>query len=207
MMFVILFFRYQLIGVLVLFCFVESHAKNPLRAAAIWLCVISMAYPLFANIDILSSEATKLFREDSGTSMGAVVETVRSNVPVLSAIAISIRVMQSIFEPLVPAPDTYWIFEGDSISVLAIAYIISFFIMLPFWWRAMWASTRMLLVSRPVSRGASSLYALILIYVVLVGGFSFVHHRYLFPITALLMLGGVSGGAIKLRFEGGGRRS
>ena len=192
MVIILLLFRYQLIAVLGIFYLVDRYAKNPVRTSVIILLAISMAYPLFSNMNILSSEATALYREESGSSTGGLIEGVRSSVPVASAVAVAVRVVQSILEPLVPAPDTYWFFEGESISVLAITYIISLLLMLPFWWRTAKASYRVTFENSPASRDLASLYSFIIIFAILVGGFSFVHHRYLFPITALVMIGGAA---------------
>lgn len=192
MVIILLLFRYQLIAVLTIFYLVDRYAKNPVRTSMVILLAISMAYPLFSNMNILSSEATALYREESGSSTGGWIEGVRSSVPVASAVAIAIRVAQSILEPLVPAPDTYWFFEGESISVLAIAYIVSLLLMLPFWWQTATASYRITFATSPASRDLASLYSFIFIFVILIGGFSFVHHRYLFPITALVMIGGAA---------------
>jgi hypothetical protein len=189
MVLILLLFRYQLIVVLAIFYFVDRYSKNSLRTSIILLLAISMSYPLLNNMNIISAETTALYREESGSSTGGLIEGVRSSVPVASAIAIAIRVVQSILEPLVPAPDTYWFFEGDSISVLAIVYIASLLLMLPFWWQTATASYRVILAATPISRDLASLYSLIFLYVTFVGGFSFVHHRYLFPITALVMIG------------------
>jgi hypothetical protein len=192
MVLILLLFRYQLIAVLTIFYLIDKYSKNPLRISLILLLAISMAYPLFEKANILSSETTALYREDSGSSTGALIEGVRSSVPVASAVAISIRVMQSILEPLVPAPGTYWFFEGESFSMLALAYIASLLLMLPFWWRTVSTSYQIIKKTTPISRDLASLYSLVFLFVIFVGGFSFVHHRYLFPITALVMIGGAA---------------
>ncbi len=64
--------------------------------------------------------------------------------------------------------------------------------MLPFWWQTATACYRITFATSPTPRDFASLYSFILIFVILVGGFSFVHHRYLFPITALVMIGGAA---------------
>jgi hypothetical protein len=190
MAFVLFLFRYQTIVVLGMFFLVDRYAGNPLRTAVIAMVVVSMAYPLFANFNILSSESTAVFREGSESSSGAAIESVRDKVLVASAAAVAIRLAQSVLEPLVTFATTLSLFEEGSFSVLAFAYVSSLLLALPFWGRTLVRSYRLFFVRRPASRNLISLYALIVLFVVPVGGFSFIHHRYLFPVTALVLIAG-----------------
>lgn len=190
---IICVFRYQMIVVISLFIVIDKLTINPLRSTVLTLTAISMVYPIFNNLELLSAETTALYREESNSGIGGTIEYVRSNIPVLSAVAILIRVFQSIIEPIIPPPDSFWFFESSLISVLSVAYIISFFIMMPFFVNFISCTFKMFKENRVPTNKILSLYSLIILFVVFSGGFSFVHHRYLFPVTALVIIAGIIG--------------
>lgn len=188
---ILVVFRYQLVAVLALFALVD-RSKNPLRAAVIAVAVAAAAYPLFSDLAIVANETTELFREEAESGRGAVIEQVRSSVPILSAVAVAIRVLQSLLEPLATFLGSLSVFEAGALSVLAVAYLASLLLVLPSWWRVARRSRKLFKVKRTGVRDLARLYALIVVFVVPVAGFSFVHHRYLFPVTVLVLIAGVA---------------
>lgn len=183
-------FRYQLLAVLLPFIFLARFTKNPLRRAVQLMMIAAMAYPLIAQVGIISPEETAKFRDGAEGQSGALIESIRDSVPIVSALATGIRIAQSVLEPAVNVFKSDGLYEGKSISVINIIYLLSLVPLLPYWYRAFFWIVELYKVKRPLSRNVMSLYAFLVLFVVPVGGFSFVHHRYLFPITALVLLAG-----------------
>lgn len=185
---VLVLLRYQLVPVLCAFTLVDRFARNRVRAAVLLMLALSAAYPLFSSAQLVARDATELYREEaSSSSIGALVENVRSNVPGLSSLAVAVRVLQTISEPF-QAPFR----EDGSLSVLGIVYAVSLFLMVPAWSRTAIRLWQHLLAPRSQT-DAASLLAFTVLFIVPVAGFSFVHHRYLFPVTALLLIAGSPG--------------
>ena len=184
-------FRFQLIPVFMIYILIDKFSKNPLRMAAMVLLIGSMAYPFISQMNVFSSEATLIFREESGSSLGGAIENVLDTIPIVSSIAVFIRVFQSILEPLATFFKNWSFFEDGSFSILAFVYFTSLLITLPSWWRTLLRAYKFIRKKRHSKfRGIDSLYGFILLFTIPVGGFSFIHHRYLFPITALIMIAG-----------------
>lgn len=183
--------RYQLAAILPLFVLIDRFAKRPLRVAALFLLVVSMAFPLFSSLNVLSGESTQIYRDELGTeaTSGAQLESIRDGVPILSAAAIVVRTTQSALDPLLTFMNGPYLFQEGLISIEGFAYLSTLLLTLPAWWRA--ARRTLNAIRVDVSRDVQRLYGLVLLYVVPVGGFSFVHGRYLFPVTALLLIAGV----------------
>lgn len=184
--------RYQLVVVLPVFVLVARFAASPLRLSAIILLFFSMAYPIFASINVLSAESTEFFRSEADTesSAGAQLESIRSSVPVVSAAAIAIRTAQSVLDPLLTFAAGPYLFYDGSISIEGFAYLSTLLLTLPAWYRT--AQHIVKAIRFGASRDSQLLYALILLYAIPVGGFSFVQGRYLFPLTALVIVGGTA---------------
>lgn len=188
---VLFVFRYQTAVVLCAFVLIDRFASNPLRAAVILMASVSACYPLLSGLGILSVETTALFREEAQGS-GALVESMRDNAPILSALAVAVRVVQSVLEPIATLFSTGSLFEEEGLSVLALAYVSSLLMVLPSWWRTLQRCVRRFPKRAKATREELLLLALIVLFVVPVGGFSFVHHRYLFPVTALVLIAGMA---------------
>lgn len=188
---VLILLRYQLGVLLMIFIFCASFSKSPLRMAALLVLGGTMAYPFFSHFGILSSETTEFLREetDSQASAGALLESIRETVPIASAAAVLVRALQSLMEPIITLIGGPYLFYDGAISIEGFAYLSALILTVPSWVRTAAAIFRGLLHGLP--RDTEILYSLILIYGVLVGGLSFVQGRYLFPATALVLLGGV----------------
>lgn len=187
---VAILFRYQLLAVIVPFVFVARFTANPLRCAVQLMVVAAMVYPVIAQVQVLSAEETAIFREASGSQTGAVIETIRDKVPVVSALAVGVRVSQSVLEPVMNSLHPDGLIESGSISIITLVYLLSFIPMAPYWFRTLMWIKELYGVKHPKSRDTLSVYAFIVLFAVPVGGFSFVHHRYLFPLTVLLLFAG-----------------
>lgn len=183
-------FRYQLLAVIFPFIFVARFTRNPLRRAVQLMVVAAMAYPVIAQVGILSSQETANFREESGSQTGAMIETIRDKVPVVSALAVGVRVAQSVIEPVMNSLHPEGLFQNNNISIITFVYLLSFVPLAPYWFRTFVWITKLYQTKNPVHRDSLTVYAFIVLFAVPVGGFSFVHHRYLFPLTVLLMLAG-----------------
>lgn len=182
-------FRYQLIAVLLPFVFIARYSRNPVRAAVSLMLVLAMAYPLIAKVGIVASEETGRFREESDSRAGAFIESVRDKVPIVSAAAVAVRVSQSVFEPIVNCLRPEGIIEGGSISVINVVYLFSFLPLLPYCYRTL-MRIRALRKAEAQHPDIRLVYTFIVLFAVPVAGFSFVHHRYLYPLTALMLIGG-----------------
>lgn len=184
--------RYQLAAILPVFILAARLAKNPLRASALFLLFFSMAYPMFASFNVLSAESTELYRSEADTeaSSGAQLESIRGSVPVISAAAIAIRTVQSVLDPLLTFVAGPYLFYDGSISIEGFTYLSTLLLTLPAWYRTVQRTVRS--IRSNGSRDMQLLYALVLLYAIPVGGFSFVHGRYLFPLTALVIVGGAT---------------
>jgi len=183
--------RFQLAAVLPLFVFASFYAKQPLRTSAIVLIICSAAFPIFASLNILSLDVTAIFREQAGTesNLGAALENLRDTVPGVSAVVVGIRVVQSVLEPLAASFTEGFLFEAGIPSILGFASLSTLLLTLPAWYRILVNIVRGLRTTLPLD--IQRLYALILFYAVPVGGFSFIHGRYMFPLTALVVVGAI----------------
>ena len=183
--------RYQLVGILPLFVIIASYSKRPLRTAVICLVIVSAMFPLFTSLGVLSLDASADFREAAGTesSLGASMEAVRDEVPILSVAVIAARVVLSVLEPLMIFVAGPYLLDDGRVSIQAFAYLSTLLLTLPAWYRTARSIVRGWRAALPLD--LQSLYALILLYGVPVGGFSFIHGRYMFPLTGLVVLGAI----------------
>jgi len=184
-------FRYQLVVILPAFCLIGYFSNKPLRATAVALALVSMAYPALSWLGIFSQETSALYREEAETAgVGAWVETVRDHVPVASALAVFVRVLQTTFEPIITFIGSWSVVEDGDVSIFACAYLSSALMLTPSIWRTGARNWAILRSRQPIPKGLQNLYALIIIFAVPVGGYSFIHGRYLFPLTALVLIAG-----------------
>lgn len=188
-MFIVLL-RYQIIFPLVIFICLAKFAKKPFLSAVIIMAVISAIYPVILNFSIFSATETSLFREESTGNIGSIIEATRNTIPIASIPAVLIRTAQSILEPFFTALGSHGFFEGQKISILQLSYLTSLAITIPAWFRFCKHSFLLAKLSKQnkYSREKQLLMALILLYIIPVGGFSFIHYRYIFPVTALLLI-------------------
>jgi hypothetical protein len=198
----VVLFRYQLFAVLIPFIAITRFSKNPLRNAVHLMLAAAVIYPVISQLGITNPAESENFREGSEGQLGAVIEYVRNSIPVASAPAALLHVLQSVLEPIVNVLRSTGFYEDGSISVISFVYFVSLLPVLPYWYRAVVRLVRLYKVKQAIEQDIMSLYVLIVLFVVPVGGFSFVHHRYLFPITALILIAGHSkAGGMKSQYE------
>jgi hypothetical protein len=192
-------FRSQLGLILgIFFCADVLHKRfrlSHLTCALSILLLISAIYP-FIKVDFFGSESSYLYREEyisaSGGSIGGIVEFIRGSVPIASIFAILFRIFQSITEPILTLLVQHSFLEDNYISMILVVYFLSFLLCMSSWSNLLKGITITLMTkdSYYVDDNLMKLYTICLSFVFPVGGFSFIHHRYLYPITALLLIAG-----------------
>lgn len=184
----IILVRYQLV-VILLFIFFLNHFKNiQFRMGLFILLFISFLYPLLVYLDIfLYGDATKLYRIYYGklSSIGHYIEIMR-DIPILSIISICIRSIQTIFEPILSIHIA--MFEDGRISIYALQQFISIVFLLPFLYTFFKKAFYVVFFGTKIKKDVQMIYIFILSYLILVGGFSFIHHRYLYPLFILIIV-------------------
>ena len=174
--------RYQLFAVIVLFYFV-SILRKPIIFTIIILFIISAIYPSI-DFNILASNAADTFRKQhvSTLNVGALIEQIRNEIPIASFLAILIRVMQSVYEPIITLILNRT--NPQFNNVLVLSYLISNIVLVNMWTK----SLIYVFIKKNLDRNMSLIYSIFIIYVILVGGFSFISHRYLFGIIPIMMV-------------------
>jgi hypothetical protein len=183
-------FRYQLLVVLLLFFFGLQFGKNQLKFTLTLLMALSAIFPILIFADLTSSSTTQLYREEYGVagSLGGIVEVVRNEIFIVSAAAVIVRVFQSLFEPFISLLGTASFYENGSFSVFTFSHVISLVIMVPYIINFAKRFVASFDKRSPPSLMTQKIYSLLLILLFTVGGFSFIHHRYLVPIFPLLII-------------------
>jgi hypothetical protein len=213
-------FRYQLIVVVFLFLFCDRFGKHSIFVAVLILVSISIFYPFISRYRMFYLEDTNFYRLGHEGTLGGFVEFVRGNIPVVSGLAVLVRVIQSIFQPLLDFIRIPSFYENGDLHVGKTAYLMSSVIMFPYWigylkgiiflsrepFNYKKDAMRILcktsgiylsgdningsisLASQKFHETVMRLYLFGLLYIVPVGGFSFIGHRYLYPIMGIIML-------------------
>ena len=177
--------RYQLIVVIAIFYLISTH-KKPLKLSIFILIGASAILP-YLRLDILESAAGNIFRQRNFSTLGigAFVEYIRNEIPFASTFAVIIRVMQTIYEPIIGfvtgSTDHYF---KNGINVIVGVYLISNILLLKMWIK----STFIILTKIECRREISLILSFFLIYIILVGGFSFISHRYISGIIPIMMI-------------------
>lgn len=184
-------FRYQLVYAILLFLFVERFKTRSLLVALLTLGAIAFFYPYLKTIVVFSSGATINYRLESVdvNSLGGMIESVRETMPGFSLIAVSIRVFQSIFEPILTfVQDPSYLEKNGHLSLFSVMYLVSNIVMFPFWLLLLMRTIFLLKNPLKLPWNVYKLYTLCIVVIVPIGGFSFIHHRYLYLITPILLL-------------------
>ena len=187
----LVFFRYQIFIPLIIFVVLSKYSRRPLRDSIFLVIFISSIYPYIRSLNIFSLDSILLYREDSLDTSGALIELIRDEIPGLSSIAILVRVIQSVFEPILIFIKNPTIFEDGGLSIYTASGLPEALVMAPFWILAGIGIMREVVACKEGSRDIQKMYALIVLFAIPVGGFSFIHHRYLFPITGIVMMAGL----------------
>ena len=189
--FILIFFRQQLVIPIALFIILDKATINQFKASTLTILILAGGYPFLYQIDILASNATELFREDQTTSVGAYIEEIRSTIPIISMVAVLLRILQAIFEPILTFIKNPTFYEYDDLSVYLLLNFIQNIVLAPFWIMAIIGILRRTFRRKKKNRDTGRLYALMVLYVGFVGGFSFISHRYLFPIIGIVLIAGL----------------
>jgi hypothetical protein len=188
---VLIFFRYQLIFPITAFVIIDKIFRNPLKISIVCLLIIASLYPFISMLNIFGNNATEIFRTDQAYSIGAVVEEVRNRIPFLSALAVLLRVFQSIFEPILTLIQNQTFYERDGFSIYLCYNFFQNLVLSPYWLLTIIGIIRAFFRRKQSNRDMDRIYAFLAWYMITVGGFSFISHRYLFPISGLILIGGL----------------
>lgn len=185
-------FRYQLIVVYAAFIFIDKTRKKTLGFVFIFLTAFSAAYPFLNDLNIFSSTDLQNYRENSANedSLGSHIETVRQKIPGLSAIAVCVRVLQSIFEPLLTLVNNPTFYKDGDVIVFLFVMFTSCFSLIFSWTSTFSGLFKAIIKKSGVCSDIDKLYSFLLLFIVPTGGFSFIHHRYLFPCIGLVIIAG-----------------
>lgn len=185
-------FRYQLILVVGSFLVVARFRKQSLLVGAFILLTVSAIYPYIrVRHDVFVQGTMEAYRAGQENTAGAHLEFIRQHVPILSAVAVFCRIGQSIlgyFVSFLRNPASYF-YEDDCLSIIRVIYFTSHLILVCYWFRWFKSVTLVLFHSSGYECNAVHLLLLGLLYVVPVGGMSFIHPRYLYPVIGIILLG------------------
>ena len=183
-------FRYQLVFPLLLFALADKFKKKSLFVVLSLMLTVSAVYPYFKRLTVFSSEATNLYREDFGVegSLGGIIESVRDTTPGLSLFAVIARVFQSLFEPFITLINKKTFYYDGNIAIYTLVLFLSLVLLLPFF--IFFIKKTFLIVVNPliVDENIIKIYMFSWAIIFPIAGFSFIHHRYLYPITAFIVL-------------------
>jgi hypothetical protein len=189
---VLIFFRYQLIFPITAFLVIDKIFRHhPLKISIVCLLIIASLYPLISVLNIFSNNATEIFRADQAYTIGALVEEVRNRIPFMSAVAVLVRVFQSIFEPILTLIKNPTFYESDGFSIYICYNFFQNLVLSPYWFLTIVGIIRAFFKRKQSNRDMDRIYAFLACYMITVGGFSFISHRYLFPISGLILIGGL----------------
>ena len=183
-------FRYQLAIILIFVAVLPLVPRNRFRWAMYAMLMLAAIYPALEGFQVLEKETTETYREESGTeaSLGGGAETIRNNLYVLSAVGVALRTAQSFLEPVLTIARDMSVAEDGFVSIFAIVQLATNVAFIPFALGFLLKLPRVWRGGDRVPPEVQSLYALVVISFILVGGFSFIHHRYLYPFFPILII-------------------
>jgi hypothetical protein len=175
------------------FMYFGSFGKNKTKAALIFLMSISALYPAISSFPILSPSATEYYRELYGASgsLGSVVETVRSSIYGLSLFAVTFRVLQTLFEPILLIVSRGSFYEDGSFSVFDFMQFITSCLYIYFLVNFLKRLKILFGHGKHIQVEIHFVYIFVLVSLILVCGFSFIHHRYSLPFFPLLIIASI----------------
>ena len=185
----LILFRYQLAFPFVCFMIFDRFKEKSLFMSLIFLTGVSFFFPLL-QLDLLSKDAVILFRESNNSegSIGNIIENIRSGIPGLSVFAVLIRNIQSIFEPIftfLRAPNFYD--EGD-IDIYRLSQFLAIIILFTYWIQFIIGIINVSRNLKFYEQNIIRLYSICILIIIPTAGFSFIQHRYIYPITGLLIV-------------------
>lgn len=180
-------FRTQLVFPLVFVLILRFLSiKKSTKMSLCIMILISAFYPILKELTIFANGAADVYREiESGSGLGQKIEYIRSNVPVLSILAILIRIFQTITEPVFIF---FKISENGNFQIFRFVMVSSFFLMGYYFIHCLkniYLSLKHKIIVNPD-------IAWILAIIILIGfptaGFSFIQYRYLYPLFPLILI-------------------
>jgi hypothetical protein len=188
--FVLILFRYQLIFPIVFIVLLLMFSRKSIYVKVVAsVLFLGMIYPFLSSIDVLSYDVSIRYREQyGGGGLGGYFESLRNEVPILSVVGVLVRTFQSMFEPIISFVFRGSLLESGLLSMYGLAQLVTNIIVFPFIMVFVWKSMRMLLFWQRVNVRMQIIYSFCVLLVVLIGGFSFIHHRYLYPVLPLMIV-------------------
>jgi hypothetical protein len=183
----LLLFRYQFGVCLSIFLVARIiFGRHNLKFYIVFFILLSSIYPLLIKIvPGLGLDNALIYAEmRNGLGIGSIVESIQFNYYVLSFFATLVKFFQMIIEPW-PTPQ---IFSNSSINIISLAYSVSTFLLAPIWYKYFRFLFHALNNSRLYSQDVHALLCLSISFLIIVSLNGFVHHRYLFPGFALILL-------------------
>jgi len=157
------------------------------------IIALSLIYPVIISFGMLEMEAVERFRSSQTETYGAIIENIRNNYYGFSFFAIVVRVLQTLFEPMfgfIPNPIEYFYEEG-MFSIFRFVQVSTILIMMPYIYKTVFKMINLYRLDGYLHNSINALYVIILLSFFLVGGFSFIHHRYLVPFFPLIMIAAI----------------
>lgn len=179
--------RYQYGSYIVLLLSHRFFKRFTARSKAIVFFALMVFYPAFKGNFVFQSEATALYRQEFKTdTIGGRVEEIRDNIYVLSSGAIIFRTLQTVFEPLITLFKNSLLFEDGYLSLNHLVETIFSLGSIPVMINFLRLSGAVIVGNQ--IRSNHDLSFDVLIMLILVGGFSFIHYRYIMPFMPLIFL-------------------
>ena len=189
--FILIFFRLQLVVPIALFIIFDRVVKNQLKASILTILIAAALYPFIEQFSMLAANTTELFREDQTSTVGSYIEEIRRTIPIVSMFAVLLRIIQVIFEPFLKFIKNPTFYEYDDLSVYLLSNFIQNLVLAPFWILAIIGIIRRTFTRKKETRDIERVYSFMVLFVGFVAGFSFISHRYLFPIIGIVLIAGL----------------
>ena len=189
----LIFFRYQLIVILLGTVAITRFNNRSFRFSLFAIIALSLIYPVIISFGMLEMEAVERFRSSQTETYGAIIENIRNNYYGFSFFAIVVRVLQTLFEPMfgfIPNPIEYFYEEG-MFSIFRFVQVSTILIMMPYIYKTVFKMINLYRLDGYLHNSINALYVIILLSFFLVGGFSFIHHRYLVTFFPLIMIAAI----------------
>jgi len=186
-------FRYQLMVILLTTFACIKVTSRSFRFSLLGIIVLSLVYPSITSLGPVEMEAVERFRSFQENSIGGFVENIRNSYYGASLFAIIIRVVQSLFEPFltfIMSPGNYF-YEDGWFSVYRFIQFSTLAMVVPYIYRALLNMIGIYKIGKFCNMNIQFIYVMLVLSVVMVGGFSFIHHRYLFPFFPLIMIAAI----------------
>lgn len=191
---VLIIFRLQWLPILTLFIVLKKIARLSPGASLRLVMLFFAAFPLLRRVlpsTLLGPETVANLRSGrAGSGAGALIESVRDNVPGLSSLAIVARAVQSLAEPLVSLANRGFSFHEDGrLSVILVAYVATVVLMV----KPLFVIGRGMIGTLRSTRSFADprlepLLVMTGVALLMIGGAGIVHFRYLTPLFPIVIV-------------------